>query len=764
MFRKFVLLMFLFTFVATTAFAEDMRTPYWAGAPGSIYGVYTYEDDFPNGPGVGNQGGTHDAGTVFSGSCTDPVCDYPEIGAVVPHASNEYPPEWTYTYDTKGAHQHFIQTWVNEGVWHEEYEGRQGVMETWGSCWELKNFTGPGTKRVRIQITFFGGELEMWAIGQIYGENDPFTNPSDAWLDGWWDLWKIGLYDEEDPWYDTEGTIDLGDGWFHAAFEYDLIDTETEETVPNPGWEEFQFGNDGGNLFIDEVIIDTICYEGEEPPEGPGRPKPTQVSDPSPGNGETGVRCDVNEVSFFPPSEFLNRAAPIKDPNLQGPLDYYVYGDVCEVNVTDRIDLIATILNHDTNDSVTVETGFIAPGETYYWLVDVCDHNFDNTGEPNLLPGPLFTYQKWGFAINQYPPDGDDTVDPGQTLELVWQNDGYADTYKADLYDADGAWLQGTGAGASTAPNSLAVTVPLALGETYTWVVQECNDWQGSPLCVEGPAWSFMATLCETVDDFESYSTLEGTGNAWKDWWDDTDSDNAVVNGLQESLGTELDIDLVYQFDSPDSVKSMFLNVDRGFLDKPPSVEAYGDYTWFVPSDPNLARDGGKTVWVAYRASDTKPADPAKNEQMFMGFESSDSNTANIDYPGDVCDTEWSIFFVSLSEATDQGVDVTDIDEIRIGATGDETSGSFECYIDLLTRCGPVCPADYGYPDEVQGAFAPPYSILDSDLVFDCIVDEIDLEVIAGAWLMEDVLGVMPDDANLIVEYLFDVCAPFDDL
>ncbi|MHC5075677.1 MAG: hypothetical protein ACYTFM_04535, partial [Planctomycetota bacterium] len=51
----------------------------------------------------------------------------------------------------------------------------------------------------------------------------------------------------------------------------------------NPGWEEFQFGIDGGVIYIDEVIIDTICYEGEEPPAGPGRVgAPQGVTEESP--------------------------------------------------------------------------------------------------------------------------------------------------------------------------------------------------------------------------------------------------------------------------------------------------------------------------------------------------------------------------------------------------------------------------------------------------------------------------------------------------
>jgi len=142
-----------------------------------------------------------------------------------------------------------------------------------------------------------------------------------------------------------------------------------------------------------------------------------------------------------------------------------------------------------------------------------------------------------------------------------------------------------------------------------------------------------------------------------------------------------------------------------------------------------------------------------------MGFEDGSTNVANIDYPGDVCDPEWSIFFVALSEVTGQSTDITDIEEIRLGATGDDdNTGTFDVYFDLMVRCASICPSEFGYPDEVQGAFAPPYAILDSDLVFDCVVDDLDLEVITNVWLDEDytVTPVEPNADFLLVEYLFD--------
>ncbi|MHC4724613.1 MAG: hypothetical protein ACYS9V_10255 [Planctomycetota bacterium] len=711
MFRKFVLLIFL---------------PDWAGAEGSWWGIW----GFYSGDVLFEEEGV----TYWNPTESLGLSDY-----------WDFDPYWEFTTSP--------DSWIDDGgIW---WEGQGDPTFNSGTHW------GPAgeNKIIRTQYT-------------VWIEPD---NPWDTWLGIWAEPTGYCMWEEindgapftfEDALADNVETIagviidvqELGGGMLYICLETEIWLDEGAYEVGELGDPYFGYGAwfSSEYFWLEEIVIDFISYDGDEPPKGPGRGKVIQVSDISPRDGESTVRCDVNEVSFYPPEDAVVMD-PEADPNLKGPFDFYVYGDVNEANVTDRIDLIATILNHDTNEQTIVETGFIAPGETYYWLVDINDQN--DGGDPCLYEGPVFSYVKWGFATLVSPPDGDDTIDPGLTLTLVWENDGYADNYKVDVYGPD--FYDGT-SGATQEANEFTITSALALGQEYWWNVQECNDWQGSELCVEGPWWSFTTTLCETVDDFESYSNLEGTGNAWKDWYDDATSTNAVINHLEDTTGAETEAAqaLAYQRDPPDSVKSMNVNVDRDFLNTKASG-LYEDYTWYEPSDANLARDGGKTIWVAYRSADpgASSPDPANNEQIFMGFESSDSNTANIDYPGDVCDPEWSIFFVSLSEATDQGVDVTDIAEIRLGATGDDdNTGLFDVYFDLMVRCGAICPADFGYPDEVQGAFAPPYSILASDLVFDCVVDETDLEVITNVWLDEDytVTPVEPNSDFLLVEYTFD--------
>jgi hypothetical protein len=436
-----------------------------------------------------------------------------------------------------------------------------------------------------------------------------------------------------------------------------------------------------------------------------------------------------------------------------------VYFDVCEANVIDRISLVGTINDSADTEPCCVEVGLTEPGKTYYWAVDYNDQN--DGGDPCLYEGPVYSFTKWGYALNPSPTDANEDIDPGQALTLTWENDGYAFDYDVSIWNEAETKSDST---ADLGTESWSPTIALALGETFLWQVQECNDWMGSELCVAGPVWTFTATLCETLDNFEGYANQTALEAVWKDYTDSGGDNAAEIAGLETNT--------VYE-----GAQSMKIGYFRTSLD--PVGTQPEDYTWIVPSDANLARDGGKSVWVAYIADAAAGPSDARSERLWMGFDDG-ANTDVILYPGESDDANgWSIFFVALSETTNS--DETSIDKIMLGMTGDGTGGAVDTsvYFDLLVRCGAVCPFDYGYPDAVAGSFAPSYTKLYADIAGpfrefinaegetegpDCAVDGYDIGPMIDAWLSEDILGVKPSDSNLIVEYLFDVCAPLDDL
>jgi hypothetical protein len=178
---------------------------------------------------------------------------------------------------------------------------------------------------------------------------------------------------------------------------------------------------------------------------------------------------------------------------------------------------------------------------------------------------------------------------------------------------------------------------------------------------VTGVLWTFSTSICATLDDFESYTDTANLGGTWKDFDNDTTSDNAVVNNLVTGGGVQ-----VYEGD-----QSMRVVVDQVYLDGAGTAD---DYTWREYADLDLTADGGTSIWTAYRAELGSP--PREADTMYVAIDS-DADAApeaRIDYPGDVCDTDWAIFFIALSEISDQGADPCNVDEIRIGMYG--ASGS----------------------------------------------------------------------------------------
>ncbi|MFC1739195.1 hypothetical protein ACFL1G_09115, partial [Planctomycetota bacterium] len=290
--------------------------------------------------------------------------------------------------------------------------------------------------------------------------------------------------------------VDFDELWYSDLVEWEIF--------CSPCW-EMGSGEGDGHIELIAVWIGAIDVIVEE----------VQVSDPTPDDKEEGVRCDVEEVCFYPPSnaQIMDPCDPYgDDPNLlQGPFDFEVYfkaDDPC------NMPLIDTILYHDTNEQVCVNVGTTLPGVTYYWRVDITDHN--EPGDPCFYEGPVFSFTKWGYALYPFPEDGDTEVFPG--TDPNWYNDGYAAEFDAfigtnqDDVDAseEGALVGDTlgfydipagDGGHEFDPGEL------LFGMTYYWRIDECNTPHG---CVHGHLWSYTTSMCDPIDDFEDYTKSGG--------------------------------------------------------------------------------------------------------------------------------------------------------------------------------------------------------------------------------------------------------------
>jgi hypothetical protein len=135
------------------------------------------------------------------------------------------------------------------------------------------NFPGEGSKIIRLQLTYTGSEIETF-----YFDAPPL------------DEWSGPASD-----YLIE-TVDLGSGWSHSTYDFPI--------EINPAWEQFWVGDTPSTIYFDQIVIDTICYPGAEPPDGPGRtgaPKPP-------------VTVDSNDIPVYEPAD-------AGGPPLLGPVE-----------------------------------------------------------------------------------------------------------------------------------------------------------------------------------------------------------------------------------------------------------------------------------------------------------------------------------------------------------------------------------------------------------------------------------------------------------
>ncbi|MFC1738085.1 LamG-like jellyroll fold domain-containing protein, partial [Planctomycetota bacterium] len=343
-----------------------------------------------------------------------------------------------------------------------------------------------------------------------------------SWVQDDWASGVVDILDGQE--HDIALTYD-GDGTFKFYFDGEQAgeDIEVGQYTAEDGIENYMFtiGDDLSNWFIywgNGAFNGQIGYfyvfsrelSAEEMAVFP-LPAGVRVSNEQPSDKQEHVRFDVEQVCFYPPTN-AQVWDPCEDPNLlQGPFDFYVYfkpDDPC------NMPLIDTILNHDSNDQICVNVGPTLPGVTYYWRVDINDQN--EPGDPVLYEGPVFSFTKWGYAVNPIPED--EATDVSLTVDPNWQNDGYAAEFDA-FFGSDEADVDASEQGALVGDTQGFYDIPagnedqgiepgeLLFGKTYYWRVDECNIPHG---CVHGDVWSFSTALCDPIDDFEDYTKSGG--------------------------------------------------------------------------------------------------------------------------------------------------------------------------------------------------------------------------------------------------------------
>ncbi|MHC4265727.1 MAG: hypothetical protein ACYSUK_07330, partial [Planctomycetota bacterium] len=398
-----------------------------------------------------------------------------------------------------------------------------------------------------------------------------------------------------------------------------------------------------------------------------------------------------------------------------GPFDLNIFFGPNDANLP----LIESFTDFNSPNEICVDIGPTLPGTTYYWRVDINDYNL-----PLLCEGLIYPFTTWGFAKDPEPVDEAESVDPNITLN--WENDGYAAWYDAYLYDENDVLID-VNFGLTVDQNSWNPFTDLAFNTPYLWRVDECNT-AGS---FEGEKWNFITGLCETMEDFESYTDSPDLRLTWKD----SLTTGEPTNGAVANLITTAD-GLVYQ-----GSQSMQIDFDRSDFTTPSDDFVQRSYS----SGLDLTFGGGKSINIAYCSDDVNAPEPG-TDSIYMELVDSLMNSCKVYYTGQVNDPCWSTWYIALSEISDAGADPCDIDNIRIGAEGAESGNNFSIYLDLLQRCAPICRTD-------SPSLHPVADFVGPEGTPDCIVDEWDLQLFTDQWLTDP--NTDPN-ADIYIDYFVD--------
>jgi hypothetical protein len=351
-------------------------------------------------------------------------------------------------------------------------------------------------------------------------------------------------------------------------------------------------------------------------------------------------------------------------------------------------------------------------------------------------------------ASTPNPPDA--AVDVKQTPVLRW--DAGLKAAKHNVYfgtDDTAVANAGTAsAGIYRGQQDLAATTyvpteaPLAWNTTYYWRIDEVNNaepdapWKGN-------VWSFTTADFIVVDDFEDYTDDVGSRifQTWRDGWGFSEPVPGYAgNGTGSAVGyaqpTFVELTTVHG-----GAQSMPLAYDNsGVTGKARYSETQRE--WPSPQDWTVNNVKALTLYF-YGAAANDAA------QLYVALEDNAGHVKVVNYPDieAVQNANWQEWNIELTQFSGAGVNLKAIKKMYIGL-GNRTSptagGTGTLFIDdirvYLSRC---------VPSMLKPA---------ADLNDDCVVDYLDLEVLANDWLLADsfITTSNPGAANLAAQYKFD--------
>ncbi|MBN2314907.1 MAG: hypothetical protein JXM79_13330 [Sedimentisphaerales bacterium] len=301
------------------------------------------------------------------------------------------------------------------------------------------------------------------------------------------------------------------------------------------------------------------------------------------------------------------------------------------------------------SESVTYQIGFLLKAaKTYYWRVD----EYDGV---KTYKGDIWSFCAKGGITNPNPANG--AVDITQAPTLTWTAGIAAAAHEIYLGTDPDAVQNATTAspeyqGTQLRGNESFEPGSLAWNTTYYWRVDEVNDANpDSPWT--GPVWSFTTSGFAIVDDFESYTDNDGNNEAiWQHW---TDGFGVADNGSQVGYLLPPYAERKIVHGGSQSMPLMYAN-EAGVKNSEAALTLTSTRDWTVGDVEELL------LWI--RGKSDNAAEP-----LYVAISNSAGAVAVVahDDPSAAQVIAWTEWRIPLRKFSDQGINLTDVDQLAIG-------------------------------------------------------------------------------------------------
>jgi len=422
---------------------------------------------------------------------------------------------------------------------------------------------------------------------------------------------------------------------------------------------------------------------------------------------------------------------------------HLVYFGTSYAEVNDADTTTAGIYKGAQNrDANSYNPGTLELGKSYYWRIDEVNDSH-TTPPPPVGPwkGDVWSFEVTGYATGPNPADYEEDV-PFLELTLYWtagseatSHDVYFGTDIDDVNDASTS-TSGVYQGNVTDPNyfvpeSNEASGGLDVGKTYYWRIDECSATK----VLKGKIWRFTIGAFLVVDDFDSYANKDPELWAvWDDYW---------VNYSGALIYLETDRDYIRD---GNSLKFTYDNTNY-------STKYIYTGSWMDSQDPaelDVGADwtvGGVKALTLYLLGDPCNTFPTYSvtgktytdyggHRLWVELKEVGTDVKFVKHTdvNDMKEPFWHEFRIPLSDFSDAGVNLANLDRVTIGVGGNAKGGQVDhkdtgtngqIWLDDIRLYPPRCLPEYGLSSV-------------ADITGDCVVDYCDVNVMATDWLIKD--------------------------